>query len=77
MSGPTPIVVPVCDGGIQIEWFYGGFEIEVEVPPSGPVLIYIAYPDGSSREYDVQRMDNSALDELRTIITRLEAPGVG
>lgn len=74
INGPEPVVVPVSDGGIQIEWYYGGTEIEVEVPPSGPVSIYVARPDGSSREEDVQRMDNPIWDELRTIVTMLEAP---
>ena len=77
ISGPEPVVVPVYDGGIQIEWYYGGIEIEVEVPPSGPVSVYVARPDGSSREDDVQRMDNPIWDELRTIVTRLEAPSFG
>lgn len=33
MDGPEPAVVPMSDGGIQIEWHYGGTEIEIEVPP--------------------------------------------
>ena len=77
ISGPEPVVVPVCDGGIQLEWYYSGIEIEVEIPPSGPVSIYVARPDGSSREDDVQRMDDPIWDELHTIVARLEATGVG
>lgn len=49
-TGPSPIVVPTSDGGIQIEWRTGGFEIEVEIPPSGPAEILIVDPSGHETE---------------------------
>lgn len=38
MDGPEPAVVPMSDGGIQVEWYYGETEIEIEVPPIGSEL---------------------------------------
>ena len=77
LGGPEPAVVPVCDGGIQVEWYYSGMEIEVDIPPSGRVSIYIAHPDGSSVEYHPQQMDDAIWDELHTIVTELKVAGVG
>ena len=48
--GPEPWVVPTSDGGVQIEWAAGGFEIEVEVPPTGPAQILIVEPSGGEFE---------------------------
>ena len=76
IGGPEPVVVPVYDGGIQIQWYHSGTEIEVEVPPSGPVSIYLARPDGSCHEDDVHRMDHPLWDELHSTVTRLEAIGI-
>ena len=51
MKGPAPAVVPMSDGGIQIEWHYGGTEIEIEVPPDDRRLsVYITLPDGTVLE---------------------------
>ena len=76
IGGPKPVVVPVHDGGIQIEWYHGGVEIEVEIPPYGPASIYIARPDGSRIEDVVQQMDNPIWDELHGAITELKAARV-
>ena len=76
IGGPKPVVVPVYDGGIQIEWYHSGVEIEVEIPPYGPASIYIARPDGSRVEDVVQQMDNPIWDELHEAITELNAAGV-
>ncbi len=77
IGGPRPVVVPVYDGGIQIEWYHNEFEIEVEIPPYGPASVYIARPDGSKFEEVVQQMDNPIWDELHETITELKAAGVG
>lgn len=77
MGGPKPVVVPVPDGGIQIEWYQGRVEIEVEIPPHGPALVYMARPDGSSSEDVVQQMDDPVWDRLHEAITELNVSGVG
>lgn len=49
-SGPAPSVVPTARGGLQIEWAAEDFEIEVEIPPSGPALVLIVDPSGDEIE---------------------------
>lgn len=49
-AGPRPSVVPTAEGGVQIEWVGGGFEIEVEIPPSGPADVLIVDPSGAEFE---------------------------
>jgi hypothetical protein len=36
-----PSVVPLEDGGLQIEWHTGGMDVEIEFEPSEPLEIYI------------------------------------
>lgn len=48
---PRPDVVPTSEGGIQIEWTYNGFEIEIEVLPTGPAQIFIVEPSGQEYEW--------------------------
>jgi len=31
---PAPLVVPVSDGGVQLEWHAWGLDVELEVPPA-------------------------------------------
>ncbi|MCQ3808259.1 MAG: hypothetical protein OXB92_09480 [Acidimicrobiaceae bacterium] len=77
LGGPEPVVVPVCDGGIQIEWYYSGTEIEVEISPRGAESIYIAPPDGTCVEHDPQQMDQDIWDKLRAVLAEPKADGVG
>ena len=77
LGGPEPVVVPVCDGGIQIEWYYNGTELEVEISPHGAESIYIARPDGTCVEYHPQQMDQDIWDTLRAAVAELKAVGVG
>ena len=50
LEAPRPDVVPMADGGIQIEWYYSATEVEIEVPPTGPMTILLAFPDGDYTE---------------------------
>ena len=34
-----PAVVPLSDGGLQLEWFVGAYEVEIEITPEGPMLV--------------------------------------
>ena len=49
-TGPEPWTVPTTDGGVQIEWALGGFEIEIEILPTGPAQILIVEPSGEESE---------------------------
>lgn len=44
---PSPQLVPLLDGGVQIEWHVNGYDVEVEVDPTGEVHTFIAGPDES------------------------------
>ncbi len=45
-EGPVPQVVPLVDGGLQLEWHQGGWDIEVSLSPLGEVWIDAASADG-------------------------------
>ena len=49
-AGPEPWTVPTTDGGVQIEWAHNGFEIEIEILPTGPAQILIVEPSGEESE---------------------------
>ncbi len=44
---PTVQLVPLTDGGVQLEWHVGGDDVEIEVDPIGEVHVFISAPDGS------------------------------
>ncbi len=72
MKGPEPAVVPMPDGGIQIEWHYGGTEIEIEVPSDDPKLsVYVTLPDGTVLEKPRKSLGDPIWRELRTRIAAL------
>lgn len=50
-EGPSPEVVPTSAGGIQLEWVGNGFEIEVEIPPSGAASVFVVDPQGNETEH--------------------------
>ena len=72
-GGPEPVVVPVYDGGIQIEWYENVAEIEVFVPPSGPMEVYLKRPDGTIREVENLRDHAHPIwSDLRATIRNLK-----
>lgn len=73
IGGPKPAVVPVHDGSVQIEWYYDGVEIEVEIPPHGFPSVCFARADGTTVEDVVQGLDGPIWDELHATITGLKA----
>ena len=44
---PTVQLVPLTDGGVQLEWHAGGNDVEIEVDAIGEVHAFISAPDGS------------------------------
>lgn len=45
---PTVQLVPLADGGVQLEWHAGGNDVEIEVDAIGEVHAFISVPDGSA-----------------------------
>ena len=54
ISGCTqfvPDVVPLSDGGLQLEWFVGAYEIEVLIAPDDKARVYFeCTSDGRTKE---------------------------
>ncbi|MXY78953.1 MAG: hypothetical protein F4Y94_04515 [Chloroflexi bacterium] len=70
-DGPAPQVVPMSDGGVQIEWMDGALEIEVEVPPFGPAQILIVEPSGEEIEMAASSSRSPAWGQLRDRIAQM------
>ena len=71
-EGPRPGVVPTSDGGIQLEWVGNGFEIEVEIPPSGGASVFVVDPQGNETEHLVAAR-SKVWQELREHISGMGA----
>ena len=52
-DAPTPSIVPLSDGGIQIEWHRRGRNLEIEFP-AGETPSFYYYEDGSELEDEGQ-----------------------
>lgn len=62
-------VIPIADGGVQLEWIGPHAELEIEISPNGNIgLLYIS-GSGDKRNY-VESGDNS-LNDVYTVIARL------
>lgn len=65
---PLPDLVPTADGGVQVEWHVGGFDLEVEVSPKSGLRAYF-YDEASEEEWEGSALTN--LDLLGRAVTRL------
>jgi hypothetical protein len=43
----VPQIVPVADGGLQLEWHRDGFDLEIEITPIGEAFVDYATVDGA------------------------------
>jgi hypothetical protein len=69
-GAPEPAVVPTRDGGIQLEWHRRGIDLEVKVPPTGPVSYFIADAGtGEEREWE----GSLERDTISAAFTRMSA----
>ena len=50
--GRVPSVVPVPDGGVQLEWDAGPIELELEVRPGGREAIFICDDEATGQRFD-------------------------
>lgn len=50
---PEPAVVPTNDGGLQFEWHHNGVDLEVKVPPVGPIShLFADTTAGTEQEFE-------------------------
>jgi hypothetical protein len=69
IDSPAPSVVPLSDGGIQVEWHRHGRNLEIEFPAdSAPGFYY--YEDGNELESEGQVSRN--LDQIEGHIAALK-----
>ena len=72
LGGPTPVVVPMSHGGIQVEWYYSGTEIEIDVPPFGAISVLIVHADGRVNEEIVDDLHDPIWGRLHSVIIGLQ-----
>jgi hypothetical protein len=59
-DSPAPAIIPMYDGGLQLEWHGQGLDVELSVAPAGDRHVWIA--EASGREID---------DEFRSVVEDL------
>jgi hypothetical protein len=64
---PTPSVVPMYDGGLQLEWHAEDVDIEVTVMPSGERRVWIEVASG----LEIDEPFRTAAEELRKLLGSL------
>jgi hypothetical protein len=68
-DAPIPSVVPLTDGGVQVEWHRGGRNLEIEFSTEGAPEFYY-YEDDSDLEAEGSVSKNYT--RIRTYITSLK-----
>lgn len=66
-------VVPVPDGGVQLEWRAGDREVDVEINPDGSVsYLMVESNDGKCTYQEAERIDpQEALAQVARVLTAL------
>ena len=50
----VPAIVPLSDGGLQLEWFVDAYEVEVVIAPDGTAYVHFeCTSDGRIEEFDL------------------------
>jgi hypothetical protein len=68
-DAPAPSVVPLDDGGIQVEWHRRGRNLEIEFP-AGEAPGFYYYEDGSELESEGQV--SRSYDRIQAYIANLK-----
>ena len=70
-SGPAPQLVPMSDGGLQMEWHLRGLNVEVSVPPTGDVEVWSEdLRSGDEQETTLDRTPEILGDLLGELVRR-------
>jgi hypothetical protein len=68
---PEPTIIPTREGGIQFEWHRHGIDLEVKIPPSGPISQFFADAEsGDEREWE-GALDRSAVSQAFARMSQL------
>ena len=66
----VPDVVPLSDGGMQLEWFVGAYEVEVVIAPDGTAHVYFeCTSDGRIKEFSLDDLLDT--DEIEPLLREL------
>jgi hypothetical protein len=68
---PTGAIVPTSAGGLQIEWHRRGADVEINVPPAGPIEYLIVDPTAG---IDLETTDAVDEDLVVGALQRMVAP---
>lgn len=69
-TSAPPAVVPLSDGGIQLEWHRGGLDVEVTFSPDGEPALYVADLE-SGHEWELNP-ESEEVEEVRPLLHRLD-----
>jgi hypothetical protein len=67
-DAPAPSVVPLSDGGVQLEWHRRGRNLEIEFPADEAPGFYY-YEDGS--EFESEGQVSRSYDRIQTYLSKL------
>jgi hypothetical protein len=65
-----PSVHPTPSGGIQFEWHRKGYDLEIQVLPSGQGQAYLETPGSEPAEVDLSQGWKPIEDALKTVLVR-------
>lgn len=69
-DSPVPCVVPTAEGGVQLEWHQGGYDIEVEIASPTQISAFVEdAKSGEELEIDVKREQDRLRELLRKLTT--------
>lgn len=66
-----PVVVPLADGGVQLEWHRGGLDVEIMFSPDDQTEVYVANHE-TGEEWSIEAT-SAALASVRPLLARLRA----
>ncbi len=66
-NAPPPSIVPLTDGGLQVEWHLNGRDLEIVIAADEPPTFCYWRPDGNAEDGLVL----TAYERLRSIIQEL------
>jgi len=71
-NAPTPAIVPLASGDVQLEWHQQGIDFEVEIAETGPVGFYFADSNAGIEHEEAKLNDRACLENF---VSRLVSVG--